>query len=148
MINNPQYLQQYSIQTLERVYKHYYFIIRGGEPVAREKFQTLTEQMFYILLCLRKECCGVDVMAQVSQLTNGRVQVGPGTLYSLLEQFTKEHWIRETKTENRKKSYLITEEGEARLAEEYLRLRFLIADYERWGVAGNEEETDGIFCDV
>ena len=29
MINNPQYLQQYSIQTLERVYKHYYFIIRG-----------------------------------------------------------------------------------------------------------------------
>ena len=29
--NNPQYLQQYSIQTLERVYKHYYFIIRGAE---------------------------------------------------------------------------------------------------------------------
>jgi len=31
VINNPQYLQQYSIQTLERVYKHYYFIIRGGD---------------------------------------------------------------------------------------------------------------------
>ena len=30
--------------------------------MAREKFQTLTEQMFYILLCLQRECCGVDVM--------------------------------------------------------------------------------------
>ena len=29
--------------------------------MAREKFQTLTEQMFYILLCLRRECCGVDI---------------------------------------------------------------------------------------
>ena len=26
--------------------------------MAREKFSTLTEQMFYILLCLREECCG------------------------------------------------------------------------------------------
>ena len=38
----------------------------------REKFQTLTEQMFYILLCLRTECCGIDVMAQVEQMTEGR----------------------------------------------------------------------------
>ena len=53
--------------------------------MAREKFQTLTEQMFYILLCLQQERCGVDVMAQVSQMTGGRVVIGPGTLYSLLE---------------------------------------------------------------
>ena len=44
----------------------------------REKFQTLTEQMFYILLCLRTECCGIDVMAQVEQMTEGRVTIGPG----------------------------------------------------------------------
>ena len=31
----------------------------------REKFQTLTEQMFYILLCLREECCGMDIMERV-----------------------------------------------------------------------------------
>ena len=43
--------------------------------MAREKFQTLTEQMFYILLCLRQECCGTDIMAQVSTLTKGRVSV-------------------------------------------------------------------------
>mgnify|MGYP003185318416 CR=1 FL=1 len=47
--------------------------------MAREKFSTLTEQMFYILLCLREECCGMDVMARVNELTGGRVAVGPGT---------------------------------------------------------------------
>ena len=36
----------------------------------RERFKTLTEQMFYIVLCLRTECCGIDVMAQVEQMTD------------------------------------------------------------------------------
>ena len=27
----------------------------------RAKFQTLTEQMFYVLLCLREECYGIDI---------------------------------------------------------------------------------------
>ena len=39
--------------------------------MARGKFQTLTEQMFYILLCLRQEQCGADIMAQVTALTAG-----------------------------------------------------------------------------
>ena len=33
--------------------------------MAREKFQTLTEQMFYVLLTLREECCKTDVMARI-----------------------------------------------------------------------------------
>ena len=60
----------------------------------REKFRTLTEQMFYILLCLRKECCGMDIMEEVSRITEGRVSVGPGTLYNLLEQFLTAGMIR------------------------------------------------------
>ena len=97
--------------------------------MAREKFQTLTEQMFYILLCLRQECCGTDIMAQVSALTGGRVSVGPGTLYNLLESFLTAGMIRQTRVEGRKRSYLITEQGEAALAEEYRRLQQLAADY-------------------
>ncbi len=98
--------------------------------MAREKFQTLTEQMFYILLCLRQEQCGADIMAQVTALTQGRVAVGPGTLYNLLEQFQSAGMIRETKVEGRKRSYLITEAGQTALDEEYRRLRLLAADYE------------------
>ena len=48
--------------------------------MARAKFQTLTEQMFYILLCLRQECCGMDIMERVREMTEGRVNLGPGTL--------------------------------------------------------------------
>ena len=98
--------------------------------MAREKFQTLTEQMFYILLCLRRELCGTDIMAQVSELTQGRVSVGPGTLYNLLESFLSAGYIAETKVEGRKRSYLITEAGQKALEDEYRRLRTLAADYE------------------
>lgn len=98
--------------------------------MAREKFQTLTEQMFYILLCLRQEQCGADIMAQVSALTAGRVTVGPGTLYNLLEQFLQAGYIQETKVEGRKRSYLITEAGLKALEDEYRRLQSLTADYE------------------
>ena len=98
--------------------------------MAREKFQTLTEQMFYILLCLRRECCGADIMAQVGTLTHGRVAVGPGTLYNLLEQFLQAGYIRETKVEGRKRSYIVTELGQKTLDGEYRRLLALTADYE------------------
>lgn len=107
--------------------------------MAREKFQTLTEQMFYILLCLRRECCGTDIMAQVSALTHGRVAVGPGTLYNLLESFLQAGMIAETKVEGRKRSYLITEAGQKMLDEEYRRLLTLAADYEAQMVKGGSE---------
>ena len=98
--------------------------------MAREKFQTLTEQMFYILLCLRREQCGADIMARVAELTCGRVSVGPGTLYNLLESFVQVGYIIETKVEGRKRSYLITDAGQKALEDEYRRLRTLAADYE------------------
>ena len=97
--------------------------------MAREKFQTLTEQMFYVLLTLREECCGTDVMARISNLTQGRVTVGPGTLYNLLDSFQAAGWIMETKTEGRRRSYLITPAGEQALAEEYQRLQIRSEDY-------------------
>ena len=50
--------------------------------MAREKFQTLTEQMFYTLMCFNEECCGMDVMKKASDITEGRVNIGAGTLYN------------------------------------------------------------------
>ena len=99
--------------------------------MAREKFHTLTEQMFYILLCLTKEQCGTDIMAAVSALTGGRVNVGPGTLYNLLEQFQSAGMIEETKVEGRRRSYRITAAGRQALEEEYRRLITLAEDYRR-----------------
>lgn len=46
----------------------------------REKFKTLTVQMFYVLLCLCEERCGIEILEAVRMMTNDRVKVGSGTL--------------------------------------------------------------------
>lgn len=102
----------------------------------RERFKTLTEQMFYLLLCLREECRGMEILEKVRQMTGGRVSIGSGTLYDLLEQFTAEGWIEATGTLRHRRRYRITQKGAAMLAKEAERLRQQIADYERY--AGKE----------
>lgn len=97
----------------------------------RAKFQTLTEQMFYILLCLKEECCGMDILDKVPIMTKKRVNVGSGTLYNLLEQFTDAEIIRETKVEGRRRSYILTEKGREMLEREYARLNAQAQDYRR-----------------
>ena len=96
----------------------------------REKFQTLTEQMFYVLLCLREECCGTDILDRVPSMTEGRVSVGSGTLYNLLEQFCQVGMIRETTLEGRRRNYILTQYGRRTLEKEYRRIRAQAADYE------------------
>ena len=96
----------------------------------RLKFQTLTEQMFYILLCLNKECCGMDIMDKVPAMTSGRVQVGSGTLYNLLDQFLHEGMIKETKSVGRKRSYILTSKGKELLEKERERLSQQMRDYD------------------
>ncbi len=97
--------------------------------MAREKFQTLTEQMFYILLCLQQEHWGSEVMASVQTITQGRVTIGPGTLYNLLEQFLSAEMIVETNTQGRKRCYRITQTGLDALDAEYQRLTTLTQHY-------------------
>lgn len=103
----------------------------------REKFRTLTEQMFYVLLCLKEECYGLDILDRIPAMTNGRVSVGSGTLYNLLEQFLDAGMIIETKVEGRKRTYLITEKGKEMLDAEYTRIIAQVQDYR--AVFGKED---------
>lgn len=96
--------------------------------MAREQFQTLTEPMYYILLALLEECCGVDIMEKVKRLSHGRVVVGPGTLYAMLAKFEENDIIRLTTSEGRRKSYVITENGRQMLRKEYERLKIMVED--------------------
>ena len=97
----------------------------------RVKFQTLTEQMFYILLCLKEECYGMDILDRVPAMTGQRVSIGSGTLYTLLEQFLEAGMIRETKVDGRKRSYLLTDRGQERLDREYERICAQALDYRK-----------------
>ena len=96
--------------------------------MAREQFQTLTEPMYYILLALTEECCGVDIMERVKAISHGRVLVGPGTLYAMLAKFEENGIIRLTASEGRRKSYIITEVGLDMLQKEYERLKIMVED--------------------
>ena len=112
-------------------------IEKGGTAVARVKFQTLTEQMFYALLCLKEERCGTDILDLVPAMTGGQVSIGSGTLYTLLEQFLDAGMIRETKVEGRRRSYVLTDAGREMLKREVDRLRRQTEDYKR--IFGEED---------
>ena len=99
--------------------------------MAREKFRTLTEQMFYVLLCLKEECYGQDILDRVPAMTENRVSVGSGTLYNLLEQFLEEGMIVETKVEGRRRSYILTNKGKEMLDKEFRRIQAQAEDYRR-----------------
>ena len=97
--------------------------------MSRNKLQTLTEQMFYTLLCLKTECYGLDILERIPAMTENRVNIGSGTLYTLLEQFAEAGLIRETKVEGRRRSYILTKSGFEVLQNEVKRIEAQLADY-------------------
>lgn len=99
--------------------------------MAREKLQNLTEPMYYILLALTKERHGYEIMQAIEKFTDGRVEVGPGTLYALLSRFEKKGFIRLTSDDGRRKTYIITKSGKGILYEEFNRLNQLVKDGEK-----------------
>lgn len=94
----------------------------------RIQLKTLIEQMYYVLLALKKERYGVEISQFIGELTNQRIQLGPGTLYAILSKFEEEGWIQEVRLEGRKRSYLITDLGLDMLKKEYSRLLKMLED--------------------
>ena len=95
--------------------------------MARKEFQTLTEQMFYILLVLRQPHHGYEIMQQIDEITHGRIKVGAGTLYTLLSRFEEEGFIKKVE-DQRKKIYRITKEGNELFEKEKQRLKQMLID--------------------
>lgn len=103
--------------------------------MARREFETLTPQMFYILLALYDSLCGLEIMEKVNEMSEGDVKVGAGTLYALLPRFENEGYIKLVKEENKRKIYLITNNGKRKLESEKERMQkqiilFMKRDYE------------------
>lgn len=98
--------------------------------MARDQFQTLTEPMYYTLLALGQVRNGSEITSRVSQITNGRINLAPGTLYALLAQFLENDLIKRVDADKKGKHYILTEEGKTLLKEEVERLKLLISNYE------------------
>ncbi len=97
----------------------------------RKSLQTLSEPMYYVLLTLTKELYGTEIMKEVKLLSGGRIIIGPGTLYTMLDKFYANGIIERTNYSLAVKSYIITSEGKKLLKEEYARLSALILDGEK-----------------
>lgn len=96
--------------------------------MARGKLETLTEQMYYLLLALHEPGHGYAIMERVKTLSGRRLELGPGTLYTLLGRFEKEDLITLEKVEDTRKVYRLTDRGRETLEKEYERLRRQVAD--------------------
>lgn len=91
----------------------------------------LTEAMFYVLMAFKQgEMCGIDIADYVENHTNGRVKMGPATLYTILGKFETEKYIKEINVEGRKRTYQITEKGTEAYQIELGRLKQCVMDAE------------------
>lgn len=86
--------------------------------MARKEFETLTPQMFYILVVLFIPRHGYEIMSEIAKITNDEIKVGAGTLYTLLSRFQNDGYIELVDEVDRKKIYQITKIGKNKLQEE------------------------------
>ena len=90
----------------------------------------LTEAVFYILLSLYTPMHGYGIMQNVKELSGGRVDLGPGTLYGALNTLLEKGWIKAVAgpRDSRKKEYIITEQGKEMVQREIQRMEELVAN--------------------
>lgn len=100
---------------------------------AMGKSTPLTESLFYILLSVRQPNHGYGIIQEVEKLTEGRVSMGPGTLYGAIQTMIEKGWIQLFSQEmdsRKKKEYIITDLGRAVFAAEKERLEELLKNAE------------------
>ena len=92
----------------------------------------LTEAVFYILLSLHEPKHGYAIMQNIEKITDGRVILGPGTLYGAINALVAKQWISAVSAESdsRKKEYVITELGKTIFNAEVERLKELVRNSE------------------
>lgn len=85
----------------------------------------ITESAYYILLSLFSPNHGYGIMQNISEISNSRINMGPGTLYGALTNLLDKGWIVLVTEDSRKKEYLITELGKEIIENEVGRLNEL-----------------------
>ncbi len=76
-----------------------------------KKYIPMTETTYYTLLSVTSPRHGYAIMQFVSELTKGRIQLGTGTLYTMVGRLVADGIITIDTSEESKKAYLITKEG-------------------------------------
>lgn len=91
----------------------------------RRIYIPMTETGFYILFCLQKPQHGYGIGQQVKQMTDGEVNISPGTMYGTLSKMEQDGLISFFCEEDKRKLYKITELGQEVLNIEIKRIERL-----------------------
>lgn len=93
-----------------------------------KKYIPMTETTYYTLLSVITARHGYAIMQFVSELTKGRIQLGTGTLYTMVGRLTADGIVIIEPTEDGKKAYRLTEVGRELLELETKRLERQLED--------------------
>lgn len=88
----------------------------------KKVYVPMTETGFYILLCLREPSHGYGIVQKVKEITEGEINLTPGTMYGTLSKMEKDGLIRFLREEEKRKIYQITDLGDEVLKLEYRRI--------------------------
>ena len=89
------------------------------------KYLPLSEATYYILLALVEPLHGYGIMQKVEGMSEGTVNIGPGTMYGAFSTLEKGRLISMVKEEERRKTYTLTEKGKQVLTEQIHRLQIM-----------------------
>ena len=96
----------------------------------RKVYVPMTETGFYILLCLREESHGYNIIRKVEELTDGEIRISPGTMYGSLSKMEKDGLIRFVREKENRKIYRITDLGRDVLVLEMKRIERFVPEYD------------------
>jgi DNA-binding PadR family transcriptional regulator len=96
------------------------------KPYYYKKYLPLTESTYYILLALTEPLHGYGIMQKVDRISEGTVEIGPGTLYGALQALEKEALIIKVGEEERRKIYALTDKGSEVLRQQVNRLTIMV----------------------
>ena len=95
------------------------------ERVEARRYLPLTETTYYILLALTEPLHGYGVMQKVKELSEGEVDIGPGTLYGAFSTLRKQDLIHKVHEGDRRKVYALTPKGKQVLQAQVRRLEMM-----------------------
>jgi DNA-binding PadR family transcriptional regulator len=97
-------------------------MVKTNDP---SKYLPLSETTFYTMLCLVEPMHGYVLMQKVKETSQGTVQIGAGTLYTIFSTLEKEELIQMVSEADRRKTYALTKKGKQVLLQQIHRLEIM-----------------------
>ncbi|MEK4970050.1 PadR family transcriptional regulator [Cytobacillus sp. FSL R7-0696] len=100
----------------------------------------ITDSMFYIMTALTRPRHGYAIMSLIEETTQGRIAIGPASMYTIIKKLLKQEWIYlQDGSDSRRKVYELTNQGKVVLKGE-MNVRKLMVQLAEEGLGGMDNE--------